>query len=63
MVSPGSVSEALVPFEIQKEPLEEMGEVKDAVAAPLEYLDLIVEPFHKATVLPRQEIMVVFSNC
>ena len=63
MVSPGSVSEALVPFEIQKEPLEEMGEVKNPVAATLEHFDLVVKPFHKATVLPRQEIMVVFSNC
>jgi hypothetical protein len=34
-----------------------MGEVKDAVAAPLEHLDLIVEPFHKATVVSRQEII------
>ena len=57
VVSPCSVSEALVPFEVQKEPLEEMGEVKDPIAAPLEHFDLVVQPFHKATVLARQEII------
>jgi hypothetical protein len=51
------VCEALVSFKIQKEPLEEMGKVKDAVAATLEYLDLVVEPFHQATVVPGQEVI------
>ena len=34
-----------------------MGKVKDAVAATLEDLDLVVEPFHKATVVPGQKVI------
>src|SRR6476660_5649267 len=57
VVSSCAVCEALVAFEIKKETLEEMGKVKDAVAAPLEHLDLVVEPFHKATVVSRQKVL------
>src|SRR6266850_2555766 len=57
VVSSCAEGEALVPFEIKKEPLEEMGKVKDAVATTLEDLDLVVESFHKATVVARQKVI------
>src|SRR5687768_9605551 len=49
--------EALIPFEIKKKPLEERGKVKDPIAASLEHLDLVIEPFHKATVVARQKVI------
>lgn len=48
---------ALVPFKIQKEPLEEMGEIKDPIAAPLKHFDLVVEPFDKTTVVAREKVI------
>ena len=57
VVSCCGVCEALIPFEVKREALEEMREVKDAVAASLEHLDLVVEPFHKATVVARHKII------
>ena len=62
MVSGTSGCKALEPFEVQKEALEEMGQVEDAVAATLEHLDLIVEPFHKATVVPRKKVIGDFLH-
>src|SRR6476661_449684 len=49
--------EAPVAFKVEKEALEEMGEVKDPVAASFEHLDLVVQSFHKATVVARQKII------
>src|SRR4030095_17082997 len=57
VVSCCGVCEARIPFEVKREALEEMREVKDSVAAPLEHLDLIVEPFHKAAVVPGQKVI------
>jgi hypothetical protein len=57
VVSLGSVCKALVPFQIEIEALKEMGEVKDPIAAPLENLDLVVEPFDKATIVAREKVI------
>src|SRR6266849_4740713 len=34
-----------------------MGKVEDPVAAPLENLNFVVEPFHKTTVVPIEEVV------
>jgi hypothetical protein len=46
-----------IAFEVQKNSLEQMGKVKDAIAAALEHLDLVGQPFDKATVVPMPEVI------
>ena len=57
VVSACSVCEASVAFKGETEALEERGEIEDPVAAPLEDLDLVVEPLHKATVVTCQKVI------
>ena len=47
----GGSSEQAIAMQIEENSLEQMLEVEDAVTASLENLDLVVETFHKATIL------------
>ncbi len=53
----GSGDKQAIAFEVQKETLEEMGKVEQAIAAALEHLDLIIEPLHKAAVVAMEKVM------
>jgi hypothetical protein len=46
-----------ITLQIQEEPLEEMAQVEDAIAAALEHLDLVVQPFDKTTVVTLEEVI------
>jgi len=43
---------------ITKEPsLEQMGDVQDAIAAPLDHFELVIEAFHKAARVSVQKVV------
>ena len=44
-------------MQIKVDALEEMSEVENAITAPLENFDLVVEAFHKATILMLDEVV------
>jgi hypothetical protein len=46
-----------IAFQIQIEPLKERSQVEDPIATTLEHLDLVVQPFDKATVVALQEVI------
>ena len=44
-------------MQVERDALEEMVEVVDAKAAPLEDFELVVEAFHKAATLPLAKVV------
>src|SRR5438552_14844353 len=50
-------TEAAVPFQVQRDALEEMPQFENAIAAAPHHLQLVVRPFHKAAGLPRSEVV------
>jgi len=40
-------SEQSIAFQVNKNALEQMSQIEQAIAAPLEHLDLVVQAFHK----------------
>ncbi len=57
MVSAHAGRKHAIAFQIQKQTLEEMAQVEDAIAAALEHLDLVGQSFDKATVVTLQEVI------
>src|SRR5262247_2044638 len=56
-VCPLPWTETPVAVQIERDALEQMSEVIDPKAAALEHLELIVQPFHKATGLALPEVV------
>ena len=57
MVCPLPWTETPIAVQIERDALEQMPEVVDPKAAALEHLELIVQPFHKATGLALPEVV------
>ena len=53
----GSTCVQAIAFQIKVNPLEKMFTVEQAIAAPFQHLELVVEAFHKAAVLALHEII------
>ena len=51
----------LMASQIKSDALEEVAQVVDAKTAPLEHLQLGVQPFHKAAVLPLPKVVDQFA--
>jgi hypothetical protein len=51
------VTEELIPMQVEREPLEELADVEDPIAAPFKHFHAVVEPIHKAARLPTQEVV------
>jgi hypothetical protein len=50
-------TEPAIAIQVKRDPLEEMAKVVDPKTATLEHLQLIVEAFDKATVLPVAKVV------
>ena len=55
-----SACEPAIAFEIKENALEKMLEVEQAITAPLEHLEFVVQPFNKAAIVSVNEIVEDF---
>src|SRR4051794_36141600 len=50
-------TEASIPLQVQRDALKQVTQIEQSVTAPLEHLELVVQPLHEAARLPLVEVI------